>query len=260
MKITRVLRYWKLNWIMRRASILIFVRRQNYKTMFEQFSFYFNNKKGLEIGGPSGIFSENFMPIYDIPSQIDGCNYSTVNLWHIEACTGYYNYYKGKHGIGYVLDGTNLKDIGNETYDFVLASHNLEHIANPLKAVKEWKRVLKKGGALLLILPDRRFTFDRNREVVDFKHLIEDYENDTSENDLSHLKEVLEFHDLSLDINAGLDPSAFRKRCENNYEIRGMHHHVFDQNSLKQIAIFFKMEILCQYFIPPYNQILICRK
>ncbi|PYL73305.1 MAG: hypothetical protein DMF22_01865 [Verrucomicrobia bacterium] len=32
-------------------------------------------------------------------------------------------------------------------YDFLLASHCLEHMANPLCAFQEWLRVLKKKGS-----------------------------------------------------------------------------------------------------------------
>ncbi len=44
-------------------------------------------------------------------------------------------------GIQYVRDATDLRGIPDSKYDFVLASHALEHIANPLKAMSEWTRV-----------------------------------------------------------------------------------------------------------------------
>ncbi len=44
-------------------------------------------------------------------------------------------------GIQYVRDATDLHGIPDEKYDFVVASHALEHIANPLRAVSEWTRV-----------------------------------------------------------------------------------------------------------------------
>ena len=40
--------------------------------------------------------------------------------------------------------------------DYVVSRHNLEHYSNPIKALKEWFRVLKPGGKLGLSTPDDR--------------------------------------------------------------------------------------------------------
>ena len=45
----------------------------------------------------------------------------------------------------------------DESLDFVFSSHCLEHIVDPVKSVKEMRRVLKKGGHLVIILPDDRY-------------------------------------------------------------------------------------------------------
>lgn len=41
--------------------------------------------------------------------------------------------------------------------DCILAKHLFEHIVDPLIALKEWKRVLKEDGKLVIICPDYRF-------------------------------------------------------------------------------------------------------
>lgn len=38
--------------------------------------------------------------------------------------------------------------------DFVIARHNLEHYIDPVKTLQEWRRVLRVGGTLVLIMPD----------------------------------------------------------------------------------------------------------
>ncbi len=38
--------------------------------------------------------------------------------------------------------------------DYVVSSHNLEHYQDTIKTLREWKRVLKPGGILGVILPD----------------------------------------------------------------------------------------------------------
>lgn len=53
------------------------------------------------------------------------------------------------------MDAHYLVGIEDETFDFVYSSHTLEHLFKPQLALKNWWRVLKPGGYLILYLPDR---------------------------------------------------------------------------------------------------------
>ena len=55
--------------------------------------------------------------------------------------------------------GDNLYMFASKSMDYLISRSSLEHFDDPEKALKEWKRVLKKGGVLGLSLPDE--------EVVD---------------------------------------------------------------------------------------------
>ncbi len=133
--------------------------------------------------------------------------------------------------------------IEDSCYDFVMSSNNLEHIANPIKALKEFVRVLKSGGTIVILVPDKRFTFDHRREYTSFEHMLSDYENNTQETDLTHLPEILELHDLAMDPPAG-DIENFRSRSEHNYENRCHHQHVFCEESLRKIFAYLGLEVL----------------
>jgi predicted SAM-dependent methyltransferase len=50
--------------------------------------------------------------------------------------------------------GDDLYMFKDNVLDYVLARHNLEHYTDPIKTLKEWKRILKKGGILGVVLPD----------------------------------------------------------------------------------------------------------
>ncbi len=50
------------------------------------------------------------------------------------------------------IDITNIQ-FKNNTFDFVIANHVLEHIPNYMKAIKELHRVLKPGGVAILQTP-----------------------------------------------------------------------------------------------------------
>jgi len=53
-----------------------------------------------------------------------------------------------------VASGDNLHMIDDESCDYVVARHNLEHYANPIKTLKEWHRVLKNKGKVGITTPD----------------------------------------------------------------------------------------------------------
>lgn len=46
------------------------------------------------------------------------------------------------------------------TFDFIIASHVIEHIYNPIHFLNCCSKLLKKGGVLSLALPDKRYCFD----------------------------------------------------------------------------------------------------
>jgi predicted SAM-dependent methyltransferase len=136
-----------------------------------------------------------------------------------------------------------------------LSSHSLEHIANPLKALTEWLRILKKGGTLLVILPDSSYTFDCKRPITKFEHLIQDYNENTSERDLTHLEEILSLHDLSYD--KGIKNfDEFKKRSHDNFRNRCLHHHVFDLNLMERIFNYFHLKVIVKTTSPPFNLIM----
>lgn len=214
----------------------------NYQTI----STYFKDKSGLEVGGPSGIFRDRgFIPVYKLITGLDGCNFSATTIWEGDIQGGEtYDYdARKKKGVQYILEAVDLKPIPDAKYDFVISSNCLEHVANPIKALKEWTRVLKKGGVLLLILPNKDYCFDHNRPVTTLAHVVDDYNKNIGEDDLTHVDEVLALHDLSMDLPAG-NKEQFKARLMDNYRNRAMHHHVFDVALLKEIFNYMGLEVL----------------
>jgi glycosyltransferase involved in cell wall biosynthesis len=50
--------------------------------------------------------------------------------------------------------GDNLHMFSDNELDYVVARHNLEHYANPIKTLREWNRVLRPDGKLGITMPD----------------------------------------------------------------------------------------------------------
>ncbi len=199
--------------------------------------------RGIEIGGPSDVFKQ----IYQKELTCDGVNFSKNTVWG----NNLHETYKwGETNLGrqFIADGTDLSIIADETYDFLLSSNNLEHIANPLKALKEFYRILKPGGFMYILVPDKKYTFDHLRDYTTFEHILEDYKENTQEDDLTHMQEIVEKHDLEMDNLAGAQ-EQFKERCLKNYENRCMHHHVFNSELLKKIAWYLEMKIIknCEF-------------
>jgi SAM-dependent methyltransferase len=193
-------------------------------------------KRGLEIGGPSPVFAKRgLIPLYEHVGSLDNCNFGSHTLWatHDAGKTFQYSALKPA-GKQFVAEGADLAEISDESYDFILSSHMLEHSANPLRALQAWRRVLKPTGSIVLLLPNKRWTFDHNRPVTSLAHLVDDFVAKTGEEDLTHLAEVLNLHDLRRDPDAG-NYAEFKKRSESNPENRGMHHHVFDEALVRAI-------------------------
>jgi SAM-dependent methyltransferase len=51
-------------------------------------------------------------------------------------------------------------------FDFVVASHVIEHIANPVGWLGQLAEILRPGGIVSLIVPDKRYCFDARRQVT----------------------------------------------------------------------------------------------
>lgn len=196
-----------------------------------------HNKQGVEIGGPSGSGTI----IYENAISMDNVIFSKQTVW--SSHTDVYRYYKNKTGKLIINDAVNITDIQNDVYDFCFSSHSLEHIANPLKAIKEWLRIIKDDGHIIIIVPEKSVCFDHKRNYSKFSTLLAQYEKNVGEDDLSTLPEILMNHDLSMDPPAG-DLGAFTKRSLDNFNNRCLHHYVYNDELLMEICDYFKCEFI----------------
>jgi SAM-dependent methyltransferase len=123
--------------------------------------------RGLEIGGsahnPFGLDTMNV----DLTDSLDTVfKRSEVELCGVAA------------PVDIVASGDDLP-IEDESQDFVVSSHVLEHFADPIKALLEWDRVVRPGGTIFMIVPHKERTFDADRSRTALAHLIEDFEAET---------------------------------------------------------------------------------
>jgi SAM-dependent methyltransferase len=221
-----------------------------------------NNKSGLEIGGPSGVFKKvGILPLYGIVANLDNCNFSGMTTWEGQIIEGRtFRFRKDKPlGYQYLTEATDLSGIDSSKYDFVLSSHMLEHTANPLLAIYEWIRVLKDDGIFVILVPHKDATFDHRRPITTLEHIVEDYNCNVKEDDLTHLSEILELHDLEKDPGAGTFES-FKARSEDNINNRCFHHHVFNTQLAVQILDYMNLQIQYVEAILPQHIVIVAKK
>jgi SAM-dependent methyltransferase len=72
----------------------------------------------------------------------------------------------------------------DKSVDFVLASHVLEHVPDPIAALLEWVRVAREY--VFLVVPHRDRTFDRDRPLTPVAELIERHETGFSPEEDRH--------------------------------------------------------------------------
>lgn len=214
-------------------------------------------KSGLEIGGPSSVFNKWYqpLPIYRAVGSLDNCVFSSSTIWASHSNNYIFHPHKSP-GKTVFCDGSDMGIIPDNSYDFILSSHNLEHFANPMRALKEWERVVRPGGALVLVLPHYAKTFDHRRKPTEVTHMFEDFERNTQEDDLTHVPEILQLHDLKMDPLAGSFEN-FRERSLDNFANRCLHHHVFDEHNSRELLARLKMDVIAVEMAPPYHIFLV---
>lgn len=113
---------------------------------------YPKNSKILDIGCSSGILikslnKRDFYNIYGIDISEEA----------IKICEN-----KKIKNIS-LMKGEKL-DFKNEEFDIIIASDVLEHIKDEKGAIKEWRRVLKEGGVLIIFAPAFNFLWSAHDE------------------------------------------------------------------------------------------------
>src|SRR5579862_4516416 len=117
--------------------------------------------------------------------------------------------------------------------DFLIASHVLEHLPFPLKALRAWYDALAPDGVLLLKVPDKRYTFDARRERTSLAHLIHE-----ADDQRAHYADWVEHVGNQSPHAPGFD-EAVDDLMRRNYSI---HFHVWIDEDIREILDFTREE------------------
>lgn len=89
------------------------------------------------------------------------------------------------------FDLDRLSPLADGSCDFVICSHVIEHLAEPIGFLADIHRVLRPGGVVLLLIPDRRRTFDAARRATPLAHLVAEHAAGVTTVDDEHLVDFL---------------------------------------------------------------------
>lgn len=125
--------------------------------------------------------------------------------------------------IDLIDNGEILSTIADNSLDFIIANHFLEHCENPIGTIRNHLKKIKTGGVLYYAIPEKTYTFDKECSLTEFDHLIEDDTHGPAISRKDHFCEWVTFVEKTQDHNA-ID-TRVSVLMAMNYSI---HYHVWD--------------------------------
>ncbi len=124
---------------------------------------YLDGMKGLEIGGsthnPFGLNTKNV----DYTAETN--QYKKLEEKFVGQALP----------VDIVAPGDNIP-LPDESQDFIVSAHVIEHFPDPIKALKEWYRLVRPGGYIFMIVPHKERTFDKDEPRTTLQELIDRHE------------------------------------------------------------------------------------
>lgn len=77
--------------------------------------------------------------------------------------------------VDYVCKDENYCEVVKEQFDVIIAAHVAEHVVSFIRGFQSLRRLLKDGGWLLIVLPDKRYGFDKFRSDTKLSQLVFEY-------------------------------------------------------------------------------------
>lgn len=75
--------------------------------------------------------------------------------------------------VDYVWNGEPMSELIHEKFDWIIASHVIEHTPDFIGFINECSKMLNKNSVLSLAIPDKRYCFDHHRELTSLSRMID---------------------------------------------------------------------------------------
>jgi len=169
-----------------------------------------------------------------------GCGARTISPTNRTILSDAFSEHGVHHSIAQVFFKGDTIPFENDSFDFLLSEHVLEHITDPIRSLHECIRVLKPNGHLFVFLPHKERTNDRYRELTTLEHLIEDHQKKIPFNDQYHFEDWYQNVVLK-----GLLPAHYEKlNREELLNTASIHHHVWTEKEISALFEYLKLKVV----------------
>ena len=156
-----------------------------------------------------------------------------------------------------VDDGEKLTKFKDNSLDFIIANHFIEHCIDPIGTVINMYKKLKREGVLYVGIPDKRYTFDIDRPLTTYEHLLEEHKDKT--NNKFKAAHTLEYVKVKLGKDKN-SPEKVKKRVQeildSGYRI---HYHVWTQREMTEmfarLAKDFKLDLEIEALLKNHHEV-----
>ncbi|MEW6584692.1 MAG: methyltransferase domain-containing protein [Nitrospirota bacterium] len=127
------------------------------------------------------------------------------------------------------VDKDDISFLAGHNFNFFIANHFIEHIANPIRFIRDVGSIMKTGAILFISVPNKEVTFDKKRKITTNEHLWQDYINNETNISDEHIEDFL-VNKEDGDEKLPTDLSE-RKLLFDKHRGRSLHVHVWDRPS-----------------------------
>lgn len=155
-----------------------------------------------------------------------------------------------------VGNGETLDSVEDNSQNFIIANHFIEHCQNPILTIKNFIRVLKNDGVIFMAIPDKRYTFDNPRKITTLDHFANDYIDGAAKTEYEHYFDFVKHTSHGKNKSDNDIPDVIKSLKERNFSI---HFHVWDHQSMIEFFCMlknrfnFKFEILVTVAAQKYS-------
>lgn len=139
--------------------------------------------------------------------------------------------------VDFYTDLSEMKGIKNNSLNFIIHNHVMEHSNNPILSMHNSYNKLKKGGRLMFIIPNKHRTFDKFRHLTSLRHIAKDYYRPNVFRDVFH---VIDFNLLTGNFNLKRVKNDLKKLRNGELDL---HWHVYDEKSFLKLMKWYTKKV-----------------
>ena len=145
-------------------------------------------------------------------------------------------------GLEVRIGGAECVSQADGPFDAIFLGHVIEHVPNVIAALKCMYKKMKKGGELVLVVPDKRYMFDLDRLETPLEHFLADEVRGKVAETLEHYIEYFR--------RAAKESDFMATALAGHQTGRDIHMHVFTPDSMRILLNYLNDELhLGQYVV-----------